>query len=232
MALTVNSLIDDAIGEAYPFLAEYGVAKGHLLRHLSALEHDIVRTIATHNPHRLSAAGADVTIVPATNPTGYSLTDALKYVSFHYVNSNGLVHPHPIRIVRDDQYDNPPEHPSAVIRGSTFFPCDPAGTRWTASGSRGYYVGNGDKVVYRYIARPAALTTGTQTLASPDEARNFFVKSLVYQLLLGYPGVPPTRLADAESARTAEWANLHINLAKRSPVQSSYAGDSDMYGGS
>lgn len=220
MALTANELINDALAEAYPYSFEDRHSPAALLRQLSALEEEVIGWYALTRPERLSVAGSELLVVVATNLTGYPLTNALFYTDFKWEDKDGNLLP--ITIVPEAHYDSPVVHPSAVIRGSTLFPCDPWGTRWDTSsiGVRPFFVGDGDKIQYRYVTRPVRLGSLTNVLISPDEARQYLIASLKFSILLGVPGVPQEVLQVAADTLRERRSFLIFQINKREPVTS------------
>ena len=213
MALTVSNLIDNALALAFPFVPEYGVAKGQLLRRLNALEQEIVLHYTMHAPERIALSGV-VIVDSANNITGHTLqATAQSMYDFKLFDGNGLFQAN-IRIVPDRQFDAPPVHPAAVIRGNTLLPCDPFGERWASTpNSRPWFRGDGDEIRYRYVPAPTQITTLSATLASPDEARQYIEHSLALQILVSTSAsLPVPQEVIANVARSLESAKLDLAL--------------------
>lgn len=231
MALQPVDLIADATGLAFPFISEYGVAPGQLLRHLTTLDDEIVNMFATSAPERLSLPGTTITIVAANNAAGYALTDARAYTDFRYIDSNGVVWTSPIVIVPESRFDSPDRDPAGIIRNnagvSTFYPCDPFRMNWlTTLNVRPFFVGDGDQVKYRYIPALARVTTLTQTLLSPEEARPYIMWSLAATILMSHSTTPElqpqvaNRVQAALAMAGAAKQSLQLIAYKRSPTSS------------
>jgi hypothetical protein len=155
-----------------------------LVGYLSSLDRDVATDIAKVAPEILAQSGSDITIVKATNPTGYALqSGAIRYFDFTYVAETTEYHRN-IRMVPPAQFDQAPGHPSATIVGETFLPCDPLNRRWNSQDDRTFFNGNGEVVRYRYVATPAALTGPTSSLTSPDFARPYFETALATMILM------------------------------------------------
>lgn len=224
MSLSPNDLINEALGLAYPYIGENATARGPLLSQLTSLEKEVADMIVATSPNLAATAGADITIVLATNPTGYTLDAAKAYLTktFKYVDLGGNILP--LRIVPDAQYAHPPTHPAAMIRGIKFFPCDPLEKAWAGSDARSIFGGGGDKVTYELVAEPAAVTTLAQTLVSPDLVRPYFVSSLALSVVLASDSVSPvspTRLQQLTAAMMGARDGLPALLAQRARVESS-----------
>ena len=221
MSLLPSDLIADATQQAYPYISENALAPGPLLRHLSVLDADVVNWFSVTAPERLSTAGADITVVLATNPTGYALTTGRSYYDFRWIDKDGNVWPDRIRIVPESQFLSPPAHPAGIVRGSTFFPCDDLGLRWTSTATRTFFIGNGDTIAYRYMTEPVRITALSQALISPDEARDYLQWSLVMHILLADVTTPPERVQIAMQAAAAAKQQLLLLANKRTLPQSS-----------
>ena len=227
MTLTASTLIDNALTAAYPFVPEYGVAKGQLLRRLSALEQEIVFHYTMHAPERIASSGT-VVIDSANNATGHTLTTAQSYYDFKLFTVENVFESD-IRIVPDRSYDLPPVHPSAVIRGVLLLPSDPYGRRWaTDAGQRPWFRGNGDEIRYRYVPAPAQISTLSATLVSPDEAQQYIEHQLTLQALItasAVMAVPQEVIANIVRLLEGTKQDLALHSVKRTDVKSSGEGN-------
>ena len=214
--MTPNDLISVAEGLAFPFAAPHTVAPGVLLRELTFLDMEVVGIFQVNAPERLSAAGTDITVAAASNANGYTLTDADTYIDFQWVSADGVLTP--IRIVPETLFENPPVHPAGIVRGSKFYPADPLRRRWADTGWRPYFAGNGDKIAYRYLASAVALTSLSQTLASPPEAQPYLQWSLVLSILLAAGNVPVETLQRVAAERNQARESLNYAAATRTGV--------------
>lgn len=218
MALTPQNLIDDAKLQAWPYLREEDISPAALLRQLTSLDREIVGFIGIHVPERLTSQATDITIVTANNQAGYALTAAKIYTDFTYVDKDG--NRIPIEIAPEGK--EPSRHPAAYIYGTTFRPIDPLDVSWNASfGLRTLYIGDGDKVQYRFIAEPSRVTTMSQTLVSPDECESYFRESLTLTVLL-QSAAPPERLQVATQLLLASKQQLLHQLTKKTGVSARY----------
>lgn len=220
MTLTAKTLIDDAIALAYPHIGPQKPARGTLLRQLSALDASFAREIANSRPELLSTVATAVTITGNTgNATGYALqTGVLAYVDFRYYDSLGEYYD--LYIVPEKWLDDPQQNPSAVIRGSTLFPCDPNNEAWAGTDERIYFKGNGDKILYSYIAMPSVLTY-TGNLVSPDFARDWFVWQMVVQILIAN-GADQLAIENAVNEATIQASKAQMQAFKHAPVTSRF----------
>jgi len=220
MALTPLNLIEDAKLGAWPFVRDEFVSPGALLRQLTSLDREVVTLFATQAPERISAQGTDIPIVAGTNGTGYALTAAKSYTDFRYVDSSGI----PVEIEIASEGDLPSKHPAGRVVGSTFYPIDPTDREWSATfGNRAFYIGDGDKVRYRYILEPVRVTSMSQTLASPDEAESYLRESLVLGILLASgEGVPQERIARAAQLVNQLRKDLNHEMTKRAGVSARF----------
>lgn len=218
MSLTPNNLIEDAKLQAFPYLRDENVAPGALLRHLTTLDREVIGLLAQHAPERVSVQAADITIVEATNLTGYALNAAKHYSDWIYIDIDG--HRTPIEIAPEGK--KPAASPAGRVFGNSFFPIDPLDKGWDADfGARTWYIGDGDKIAYRYIAEPVRVTSMTQTLASPDEVESYFKEALVLQILLscGHE-VPAERIQNQQRTLTLAKQNTLLEIIKRAGVTS------------
>jgi hypothetical protein len=217
MTLQAQDLINDAIGLAFPYIRETDIAPGTLLKHLTWLDQEVMNLYALHMPERITTEGSDITVVFASNVNGYPLAaSAWAYLDLVYVDNQGFAWP--LNIVPEDKFDHPMKHPAVLIRGATFYPCDPAEVRWNLAfdpSPRQFYVGNGDVISYDYVATGVKITSLSQNLLSPDEGRNYIVADLALEILLTSENVPQTRLQKANEQRTNNRNGLLMNIVKR-----------------
>jgi len=142
--MTPNDLISTARAMALPY-GGTSVFPGVLAAELTQLDKEVVGMYQMDVPQRVSAQATDITVVFASNPTGYGLTYGESYQDLRLVDSGG--YETPIRIVSESEFLHPPVHPAGTIRGSTFFPCDPLGRDWdVAGGARQVFIGDGDVI--------------------------------------------------------------------------------------
>lgn len=218
MALTPQNLIDDAKLQAWPFLREEDISPAALLRQLTSLDREVVGLIAAQYPERISVQATDVTIVLATNATGYTLSAAKNYSNFVHVSASSGERL-PIEIVPEGK--EPSKHPAAYIYGVTFLPIDQYERDWdTSLGDRLFFL-SGDKVEYRYIPEPGRVTTMSQTLASPDEAESYFREALTLSILLN-SGASPERIQVATQLMAQKRQLLQHEINKRTGVSARY----------
>ena len=231
MALLVSDLIDNARDRAFPYgVGNEDVPDAVLMRHLGALDYSIVAKVALMAPDLLdSAPGASpVTIVLASNATGYALVAALRYHNFEYedVNNRRL----PIRILGHRSFEHPPVNPSGIMRANTFFPADPDERGWAGSEIRSYFRGDGDKFHYRTIPLPTRPTALSDSLASPDFAREYFELSLVSSLY-AINGAPPTMIQLSLQQQGAAIIDVNMLIVKSRDTKYQSAGSSGAFSG-
>lgn len=220
MALLAKDLIDDATALAYPYIAEYATSPVALLRQLSSLDERVIDILLLTAPERVSAAGSNLNCSLANNLAGYALATARAYVDFQYFDKDDNIIS-AVRILPEGNFDRPPQHPAGIVRGSTFYPCDPLNNRWATAELRDFFRGDGDTIRYRYVADPVRLTALTQTLASPDETEQYFIWNLVLTILLQAGGAAPER-QQVVAAQIAEQERIiGLMASKRTITQSS-----------
>src|SRR6266566_5065280 len=112
MSMLAGDLINSAIAKAYPFIRETDYAPGQMLKLVAGLDQEITYMYSVHAPERISVAGTPITVVAATNPTGYALTAAYSYSNLKWVDNNGFVWP--INIVSENHFDHPGQHPAGI----------------------------------------------------------------------------------------------------------------------
>jgi hypothetical protein len=218
--LTPSDLIDDAVLLAFPYASERTVAPGVLLRQLQQLDREVVGMLAQEAPERFSTdvipgqspTVTDVAVTLVKNRDGYALQAATQYTDWTLVDSSDNVWP--ITIVPESKFEAPPVHPAGIVRGSTFFPCDPDGLRWEDQVDDRTVFAVGDTIKYRYIAEVSRVTTKTQALASPEEAQGYLVWSLVLSILLG-AGASQEAIQLAAAQRAEQRSNLILRVSKR-----------------
>lgn len=220
MSLTVSDIIEGAELRAEPYVPSSGAPKGVLIRQLDGLDSEIVNLVAIQVPTLLSSVPSDITIVLATNSTGYSLEAARKWFNFQWVDSDGNIFP--LRVVNERDYSHPPIHPSGIIRGTTFYPCDPIEKEWSGSDARHVFVGDGDVVTYSYIPEHTQLTATSDTCEGPDFAREYYETSLALNLMLSAPyPVPQGKMLEMRDRSNSARRDLLLAIAKQAPIESS-----------
>jgi len=228
MSLIAGDLLADAEALAYPYVADGAVAPVPLLRTLSALDAEVTGMIVSVAPHLLVVNATPISVVFATNATGYTLVAARSYVDFKLEDSDNVFYP--VRIVPTKQLDKTVgPHPCAVVEGVTLFPVDAQGNRWQSTSSdRRYWRGGEDTLHYRYVVPDIRLTTltgATGTLASPDWALDYLLWSLTLRILLSFHGVDgnvPSEKLTAVDARVGQSRqNLWQSIANAAAASSS-----------
>lgn len=224
MPLTAGTLISDAELMSYPYVPDPPLPRPSLLRTLGSLDAEMVRLLLAEVPHAVSCAAADITVVSASNAAGYTLVLGFQYQQFTHEDANGVLTP--IEIVTLDRLDDTlARHPAGVVVNlGTFMPVDPLGKRWAGSESRGWYVGDGDKILGRRATAPISPTSLTSTLTSPNLARDFFLHGLRLAMLLQYPDVPESILTPARE-RVPQERLLALQQAHKSVAISSRFGE-------
>jgi len=225
VALTASELIDDAVGLAFPYIAEYAIARGPLLRQLTALDQEVAVHYATHFPERFLGSFSSITAVTdAHHTSGLEVsTNSILYARLTLIDVDDFRTS--IRIVPESQFYDSPAHPSGIIRQRTFFPCDPLKKRWEGSEEREFYRVGEDSIEIQKIDVPTKLTTLAQSLSSPDEARQYFVQSLALTILLQGNGVPQERLQYAAALVASAKNDLGLLAAHATGSTSHYGGN-------
>lgn len=208
--MLVSDVFADAESLAYPYIDKSGISPAQLLRQLTALDQEVLTVAAQNAPGWVSVAGTPVTVVLATNPNGYSLTAALSYSDFEYVDKDGYTYP--LNGVTDSQFDNPSWHPAYRLEGLKFFPADPLGKRWAGTEARSWFKGDGDQVLYRYVPLVTQLVAKSDTLKSPEAARAYFARSLALTIILSYHSLYGNVPAERLQAEATLVGSLHSSL--------------------
>lgn len=218
MTILASDIVTTAIQQSYPYVWEPGLSYGSLLAQLTQLDREATQVYAQSAKERLSASGS-ITLVIGQNPTGYTLqASAIGYSNFKYIDTSNMVWP--INIVPWDRLDRPGQHPAAIIKANTFYPADPVEMRWAGGDTRQFYLGNGDKVTYDYILFPPKITTLTQALSAPDEARDFLTTQMSVNILLGIgQSVPAEVLQYAVQRAGQAKQDFMLNAVKRTDTR-------------
>jgi len=231
MSILAGDLVDDAILAATPFIAEHQVPQGPLLRVLGTFDLDAVRLVSTYAPELLSSAGATFSVSASLNITGYPLSSGLSYNNFTYTYGNGETYP--LAIVPESRMDMAIRNPCGIVRlgGSQaeFFPSDPFRRLWEGTDVRPYFAESTDQIGYRYVPLPARVTTRTQTLGAPDEARAM-LQWLLSAYALEIAGAPPDRRQSAIGHAGLARQEYIFHLQKRLPTRSAYGESTGAYG--
>ena len=230
MTLTAGTLISDAELMVYPYVPDPPLPRPSLLRVLGNLDAEMMRLLLAEVPHAVSSLAADITIVSADNAAGYTLVFGFQYQQFTHKGANDVLTP--IELVTLDRLDDTQaRHPAAVVvNQDTFMPVDPLGKRWAGSETRGWYVGDGDKILGRRATAPVSPTSLSDTVTSPDTARDFFLHGLRLAMLLQFgnaligTSVPDSVLALARE-RVPQERLLVIQQAHKSVAISSRFGE-------
>jgi hypothetical protein len=224
MSLLVSDLINTAVGRAYPFIRETDIAPGQLCKILTGLDQEVLHWYSIQAPERTTTVAAPITVVLSQNVAGYALVAlAYVYTNFKWIDNQGFVWP--INMVPENRFDHPGKHPAALVRNSTFYPCDPNEVRWTnisgsIGGQRQFFAGNGDTITYDYQPIGPNITTTSQNMTSPDEAREYFTSSLTFHILLNSSEmIPQGRLAMAQASMALRRQELLTNMLKRTQTQ-------------
>jgi len=99
----------------------------------------------------------------------------IRQVRVNYVAGQPLV----ARIIPSNNRHNVPvHHPSLYIQGADFYPIDGG----TSLLTRIYGWGDASEVEFDYVTEPTALTAGTSTLNSPDEASTYLAMKLAHYM--------------------------------------------------
>jgi len=223
MTLVAGEILDDAIAAATPFIAEYQVPQGSLLRVLGTYDLDAVRLVSIYAPERLSSAGATFSVDTALNLTGYPLSSGLSYHHFLYILEDGDVLP--LTIVPESRHELTTRHPCGIVRlgGSQaeFFPTDPLYKHWEGDDDRMYFSDTTHQIAYRYVPIPARVTSRTQSLNAPDECRDY-LQWMLTAYALEIAEAPPERRQNAIAHATLARNEFILLLAKRLPTQAAW----------
>ena len=218
MALTASTLIDDAIARAYGNMGPQKINKAMLLGELSYQDQLVMQMLSQIAPDSLSTTTGVVTLTSSGNTNGYNLNSGIHYRDFTHVDSTDNVYT-PVNMVQRQHRDSYPTSPAAMlslsVTGGKLHPIDPEGKRWNTSGDREWFEPNsGHTISYSYVPLPSRVTTLTQTLSSPDMAREVIVSSLELQLIMSSSQPSETRMQGALLKRQGAMDALRMQAYK------------------
>lgn len=191
MALTASTLITTAKQRVFGVVGTQKVPNATLLAELSYQDMIIVQMLSQIAPDLLASVGGVITFTDAGNIAGYALNAGMHYRDFTHVDSS-TDRPVPINMLQRQHRDSRPAAPAGMLRtnsaGAVFYPIDPANKRWQGGSSSNFFEPDKSHTgTYSYISIPAAVTSLSATLASPDMAREIFVTALEVRILLINP---------------------------------------------
>jgi len=211
MSLTASSIIDAAITRAFGITGRQKISKAMLLSELSLQNSMIVQLFVQSAPDLLASVDGTANVTLASNKSGYTLTAGIHYRDFTHVDTDNVYTP--ITLVQRQSQDAPPRDPAGTLRlvgdQGVFYPLDPQRKRWQTSDSRVWFdEGSSHVIKYSYVPDPASLTTLSSALAAPDMAREALISAVYLMILVSTPGVDPTRLQMAATARQDAFNSL------------------------
>lgn len=204
MALTASSLISSADKRTYGKRGKQPLSKPLLLEELSYQDQLITQLVSQNAPDLLSTVTGVITLTNSGNINGYTLASGIHYRDFTHVDATDDEYK-PINMVQRQHRDERPAPPAAMLRSAAaagvFYPIDPLNKRWADDDERTWFEpDSGHTVSYSYVPLATQLTSLSDTLRSPDMAREVIVSSLVMSILLSSP---PTDEVGLETWRTA-----------------------------
>ena len=218
MALVASALIDAALKRSFGGTGRQKVSKAALLEELSYQDQLVVQMASQIAPDLLATTTGVVTITDVGNTNGYSLSAGLHYRDFVHVDTTNERYI-PINMVQRQHRESYPKAPAAMLRlGSTsavFHPIDPQGKRWTGTGTRNFFnATDGHTVSYSYVPLPSTISSLSDSLSSPDMAREAIVSSLELQVLMMSNMKDEVRLQAALAKRQGAWDSLRMQMYK------------------
>jgi hypothetical protein len=218
MALVASALIDFALQRTYGAQGRQKISKAMLLSELSYQDQLIVQMFSQIAPDLLATTTGSITLTDAGNTNGYTLQSGIHYRDFVHTNVDDEKY-NKITMIRRQDRESYPAPPAGMLRmgsvGGVFAPVDHLGKRWTGTEQRSWFDPDaGHAVTYSYVALPSALTAMSDTLASPDMAREVFISSLELTILLSQTEVNEIKVQAALAKRQGMMDSLRMQMYK------------------
>lgn len=238
MALTASALISAARKRAFGVTGRQKVSKAMLLEELSYQDQLVVQMVSQIAPDLLSRVTGSITVSDTGNTNGYTLVSGMHYRDFTHKDPSDNTY-RPINILQRQHRDNLAiAHPAGMINtasaAAVFYPIDPQRRRWQTTGDRQWFEpAKSHEFTYSYIPIPAVLTAVSDTLSSPDMAREIFTSALEVVILLSNPREAETyqiRLQAALAARAAALESFRFQAYKFAQPQGQPGGVGDRLG--
>lgn len=188
MALTASTLITTAKQRAFGAVGIQKVSNVALLGELSHQDMLVVQMLSQAAPDLLAVVGGLITFTDTGNSNGYALSAGMHYRDFTHIDPD-TNRPVKINMLQRQHRDSNVNAPAGMLRtnagGGVFYPIDPANRRWEDGAVSNWFEPDKSHTgSYSYIKIPAALTKLSDTLDSPDMAREIFVAALEIRILM------------------------------------------------
>lgn len=188
MALTASSLITAAKKRTFGSKGVQKISTSLLLEELSFQDQLLTQMAAQIAPDLLVTVTSSVTFTDAGNTNGYTLSNGIHYRDFLHKDTTDDVY-RPINIVARQHRHSHAKPPAGMLRTASaagvFYPIDPLGKEWNGSDSREWFEpAEGHTMTYSYVPMPVPITALSDTLKSPQMAREVIVSSLELTILL------------------------------------------------
>ena len=222
MALTASSLIDAALKRSFGHTGSQKISKAMLLEEISYQDQLIVQMFSQIAPDLLATVTGTFDIVSATaNSNGYSLNSGIHYRDFIHVDTTDDRYVEVNMVNRSDRQSSP-SAPAAMISlgtgatGATFYPIDPLGKRWSdTTETRTWFEStDGHSISYSFVPLPSPITKLSDTVTSPNMAREAIVSSLELQILLSSHKQNEARIQGAFAKRQGAMDALRMQAYK------------------
>lgn len=225
MALTAGNLIDAAKKAAFGNRGRQKISEAMLLEELNFQDRLITQMVSQVNPSLLVTLASAVSCTDSGNQNGYTLQDGIHYRDFVHVDSSDDEYVD-IMIVQRQHRESRVADPAAIIEGSgattTLYPIDPDRDRWNGSGARTWFEPDeSHQFTYSYVPSPGTLSARSDSLTSPDLARELLVTSLELKVLLSQAGrLSEAAMQAALAKRRGAMDNFRMQLYKHVHPQS------------
>lgn len=188
MALTASTLITTAKQRAFGAVGSQKVSNAALLGELSHQDMLVVQMLSQAAPDLLAVVGGIITFTDTGNLNGYALTAGMHYRDFTHVDPD-TNKPVKINMLQRQHRDSGVGAPAGMLRtnpaGGVFYPIDPGNKRWLGGETSNWFEPDKSHTgTYSYVKIPSALTSLSDTLDSPDMAREIFVAALEIRILM------------------------------------------------
>ena len=225
MALTASTLITTAKQRAFGAVGVQKVSNASLLAELSHQDMLIVQMFSQTAPDLLATIGGVITFTDIGNASGYALASGMLYRDFTHIDPD-TNKPVKIMMLQRQHRDSAPANPAAMLRtnaaGAVFYPIDPANKRWAdGSASQWFEPDKSHTGTYSYVQIPSSLTSLSDTLSSPDMAREVFLAALEVRILLSGKPSEEKQIRIAQAVQALQTTQISLQMQAYRFVQPS-----------
>lgn len=218
MALTASSLITSAKKRTYGAQGRQKVSDAMLLEELNYQDNIVVQMISQNAPDLLATVTGTDVVSLAENQSGYTLQAGIHYRDFAHVDPASDTYT-PVTIVQRQYQERVLRHPAGMLANSgnaaVFYPVDPDGERWQSAGARTWFeVTLSHEFRYSYVPEPGNLTALSDTLTSPDMAREVLITALQLAIIMSNPEAQEARIQVALSRYQLAFESLRFQAYK------------------